>query len=99
MSKSKNDIAWQQLFEKYRIAETIEKEGRYNITSTTINEFREARLMTKFDYKSQLPNIFTAHQLSILPTARGRYVIANFETFQDFENNEIPITKINFPTY
>ena len=99
MSKSKNDIAWQQLFEKYRIAETIEKEGRYNITSTTINEFREARLMTKFDYKSQLPNIFKAHQLSILPTARGRYVIANFETFQDFENNEIPITKINFPTY
>jgi len=99
MSQSKNDIAWQLLFEKYRIAETIEKEGRYNITSTTINEFREARLMTKFDYKSQLPTIFKEHYLSILPTARGTYVISDFETFQNFEENEVPITKINFPTY
>lgn len=99
MSQSKNDVAWQQLFEKYHIAESIEKEGAYHITSTCINEFREARLMTKFDYKSQLPSIFKTHHLSILPTARGRYVIADFETFQNFEENEVPITKISFPSY
>lgn len=99
MSDSKNDKAWKLLFEKYKIAETVEKKGIFEITSTTINEFREARLMTKFDYKSQLPKIFKANQLSILPTSRGRYIISSFEAFETFEENEIDILRIDFPNY
>ncbi len=99
MANSKNDKAWLQLFEKHRIAEKIEQQGSFLISSTTINEFREARLMTKFDYKSQLPQVFAKYNISILPTARGSYILSNMETFKVFENNKIAITKIDFPDF
>lgn len=99
MSSSKNNIAWNKLFEKHKIFETIKTKGFYEIKASTINEFREARLMTKFDFKSQLPKAFTNNNLSILPISRGSYVISDIVTFHDFENNEIETTKIDFPNY
>lgn len=77
----------------------VTADGLYEIKSSEINEFREARLMTKFDFKSQLPEIFSNNNLSILPISRGGYIIANFETFHDFENNEIETVKIEFPSF
>ena len=68
---SKNQSAWQKLFDKYRILDGIENSGFFEITSTQINEFREARLMTKFDHKINLPDIFDKNRLSILPISRG----------------------------
>ncbi|WP_026473575.1 type II restriction enzyme [Alkaliflexus imshenetskii] len=99
MSNSKNDIAWQSIFDKHKIIERILKEGHFEITATEINKFREARLMTKFDHKSQLPKLFVENNLSILPTSRGGYVIGTFETFCDFNNDEIQVTPIEFPTF
>jgi hypothetical protein len=99
MSRTKNDIAWEQIFNKYKIVERILSEGHVPITATEINKFREARLMTKFDHRSQLPKLFSDHNLSILPTSRGEYVIGAFETFCDFNADDIEITKINFPTF
>ncbi|WP_290879667.1 hypothetical protein [Fischerella sp.] len=43
--KSKNDIAWEKLFQKYHILENISKIGFFEIDSASINEFRESRLM------------------------------------------------------
>ena len=54
--KTKNDKAWEKIFEKYNIKSEIEKNGYFTITSTQINEFREARLMTKFDNQKTLHN-------------------------------------------
>lgn len=99
MSKSKNDIAWEKIFNKYNIIDNVLSSGHSIISSTSINEFREARLMTKFDHKSQLPKLFSDNNLSILPTSRGGYVIGNFETFSDFNIDDIPITPIEFPTF
>lgn len=99
MSKSKNDIAWEQLFDKYRILDRIGSSGRASISATEINKFREARLMTKFDHRSQLPKLFVDNDLSILPTSRGTYEIGIFETFCDFNKEEIEVTHIEFPTY
>ena len=99
MSKSKNDIAWEKIFDKYKIIDNVLAKGHTVITSTNINEFREARLMTKFDHKSQLPKLFVDNNLSILPTSRGGYVIGTFETFSDFNTDEVPITPIEFPTF
>ena len=95
--QSKNDVAWEALFEKYQILFQINKDGLFSITSTQINEFREARLMTKFDHRSHLPKLFSDNQLSILPTTRGTYTIAKFEAFSNFENKIIPISRIDFP--
>lgn len=99
MSKSKNDIAWKLIFEKYNVLETIATIGHITITSTNINEFREARLMTKFDHKSQLPELFESNKLSILPTSRGGYVIGSFDTFCDFNLDETVVSKIDFPSF
>lgn len=99
MSKSKNDIAWEKLFEKYKILEKLANNERVLISSTEINQFREARLMTKFDHRSQLPKLFIEHKLSILPTSRGTYEIGIFETFCDFNKEEVEVTSIEFPTF
>jgi hypothetical protein len=99
MSRSKNDIYWEQLFKKHKIIEKISTAGHVSITASAINEFREARLMTKFDHRSQLPNIFADNNLSILPTSRGNYVIGSFDIFCDFDTEETAITKIDFPTF
>jgi len=99
MSNSKNDVAWEKLFIKHNIIEEVLKNGHTIISSTQINEFREARLMTKFDHKSQLPKLFSDNNFSILPTSRGGYVIGCFETFSDFNTDDIEITKIGFPTF
>lgn len=71
MSDSKNNTAWIKLFTKYNILDRVTADGLYEIKSSEINEFREARLMTKFDFKSQLPEIFSNNNLSILPISRG----------------------------
>ncbi|MDL2315433.1 transcriptional regulator [Bacteroidales bacterium OttesenSCG-928-C19] len=99
MSKSKNDLAWEGIFNKYKILNEILKVGHVEISATQINKFREARLMTKFDHKSQLPKLFADNHLSILPTSRGGYVIGTFETFCDFNSDDIEITPIEFPTF
>lgn len=99
MSKSKNDLAWEKIFEKHKILDKILKDGHIEITATKINEFREARLMTKFDHKSQLPKFFADNKLSILPTSRGGYVIGEFETFCDFNTDDVEVSPIEFPTF
>ena len=101
MSESKNDAAWEKIFEKYQVLETLKESDHVFISSNDINQFREARLMTKFDHKSQLPKLFAEHNLSILPVSRGSYVIGNFETFHTFKSSNIPIVVnvMEFPSY
>lgn len=99
MSKSKNDIEWEKIFAKHKIMEGILKQGHFEIKASEINEFREARLMTKFDHKSQLPKIFADNNLSILPTSRSGYIIGEIETFFKFNDDEIDTTPIEFPTF
>lgn len=75
--------AWELLFDKYDIAQRVEDDGSYIITSTEINEFKEARLMAKFDSSAQLPRVFKDAKLSILPETRGTYRIGHYKTHED----------------
>ena len=99
MSSSKNDLAWEKLFEKYSILNRLANYERVAISSAEINAFREARLMTKFDHRSQLPELFAKHKLSILPTSRGTYEIGAFETFCDFNKEDVEIIPVEFPVF
>ena len=83
---SKNQVAWVSLFEKYDILNQLEADQLFSITSTAINQFRESRLMTKFDNTKQLPDIFSDNNIGILPTSRGSYVLGRFNIFHKFEN-------------
>jgi len=47
--KTKNDEAWEKIFERYGVLDEISKMGYFKIDSQAINEFRESRLMAKFD--------------------------------------------------
>lgn len=83
---SKNQVAWVSLFEKHDILNQLEANQLFNITSSAINQFRESRLMTKFDNTKQLPDIFSINKIGILPTSRGSYVLGRFDIFHKFEN-------------
>ncbi len=72
---TKNDKAWQELFDNYGILEAIQHSGRFKIEANTINTVREARLMAKFDHFINLPQIFKENQLTIFPVSRSKYVI------------------------
>lgn len=95
-----NKEAWQLLFDKYNILEEINQNGYFKITAKQINEFREARLMTKFDNSANLPELFKNNNLAILPITSNSYMIARFQTYKKFEEIEDEeIIKISFPEY
>lgn len=95
--KGQNDIAWEALFEQYDILEHIEKEGKFFISAAQIKEYREPRLMAKFDHKINLPQIFAKNNLAILPVSRGDYVISHFEAYQPFETMDRTVTCAELP--
>lgn len=96
---TKNDIAWERLFEKYDILSRIERETAVEITAMQINAFREARLMAKFDHKRNLPELFRKNNLSILPISRGSYLISHFEAYEEIKETESAIHKVSFPDH
>lgn len=96
---TKNSQAWEVLFDKYNILENIDKSTYFEISATQINEFREARLMTKFDHKINLPKLFSENDLAILPITRGNYVISKFEAYKEFEECNSQIFPASFPEY
>ncbi|WP_287521897.1 type II restriction enzyme [Okeania sp. SIO2C2] len=73
---TKNDVAWEKLFEKYQILEEVNKNGLFKIEASQINQERESRLMAKFDHVVNLPEIFKENCLSILPISRSQYIIS-----------------------
>lgn len=96
---TKNDEAWNKLFEKYDILNKIEQNNSYKITAEQIIEFREPRLMTKFDHTINLPKIFIDNKLSILPVTRGSYIISHFNAYHNFETESLDIIRASLPSY
>ena len=94
-----NKEAWEKLFEQYNILNEIKNNGYFTITAKQINDYREARLMTKFDNSATLPEIFKANKLSILPITRGSYIISSFKSYEDFTVANKEIEQITFPSY
>lgn len=95
--QTKNDKAWELLFQEYKIIEEVSNKGFFEIESSQINKYRESRLMAKFDHHINLPKIFRENQLSILPISRSKYVIGNFDThFEVTENSDIEVIFFDF---
>lgn len=95
------DEKWEILFEKYSIENQIKKNGLFYITADQIREVKEPRLMTKFDTRESLPSVF-GKKISILPVTRGKYVLGEFDLYQDFPEltSDIKqITSAKIPDY
>jgi len=95
--KGQNDKAWEILFEKYGILQRIESDGKFIISASQIKEYREPRLMAKFDHNINLPQIFAENRLAILPISRGEYVISHFKAYQPFEVLDKSVTQASLP--
>lgn len=97
--KSQNDIAWELLFDRYDILNQIDLHNQFVISAAKIKEYREPRLMAKFDHDINLPRIFSENRLAILPISRGDYVISHFKAYQPFESGDDSVTRANLPPY
>ncbi|MGX9134341.1 type II restriction enzyme [Rummeliibacillus sp. JY-2-4R] len=96
----KTDNSWNQLFERYDIANEVEEKGFYEITANAIREYREPRLMTKFDHSSNLPQQFQKHKLAILPNSRSSYIIGKFNVYEKVKyNKRINPKRFELPSY
>lgn len=94
-----NDSAWESLFDKYNILDAVSNQGEFVISASQIKEFREPRLMTKFDHKVNLPSIFARNNLAILPVTRGDYVISSFSAYKEFESPSDEVQRISIPAH
>ena len=94
-----NDIAWEKLFDKYNILDAVAQQGQFIISANQIKEFREPRLMTKFDHKINLPTIFVENGLSILPITRGDYTISSFYAYKEFDDPSEEMQRISIPSH
>ncbi|MEQ9372474.1 MAG: translation elongation factor [Coleofasciculus chthonoplastes F3-SA18-01] len=81
IEKTKNDVAWEKIFQDYSVLDRLSQDGFFEIDSVTINQFRESRLMAKFDHSINRPKIFKDNNLSILPVSRNTYKIGYFDAY------------------
>lgn len=94
-----NDTEWKKLFDKYNILDVIQKQGEFIISANQIKEFREPRLMTKFDHRINLPTVFAENNLAILPITRNKYAISSFLAYKELEEPITEVQRISIPPY
>lgn len=106
MSPKKNSIsandAWKALIKKYNIIEKIQENGCYHIKASQIKEFKEPRLMAKWDSTDSLPPILKSNRINILPDSRSSYVISDFLLYQEIPELEEHVTQmdhVELPNY
>ncbi|WP_415750764.1 type II restriction enzyme [Erysipelothrix rhusiopathiae] len=102
MNKMNVNEAWIKLFEKYDILSKIRSEGAFYITASQIKEFKEPRLMAKWDSSENLPSIFKKHNINILPISRTGYVLSDFKLYEPIPELGEHITemqKVEIPEY
>lgn len=87
------DDKWELLFDRYEIEKKVSESGTFYITADQIREFKEPRLMTKFDTRESLPAVF-GKKLGILPVTRGSYYIGEFDLYADFPEESGAITRV-----
>lgn len=94
--------AWKRLLEKYPIAEMVEQKGVYKIRADQIREFREPRLMAKWDSSDALPEALRRQKLNLLPDSRTSYVMGDFLLYQEIpelHEHVARMTHVDMPEY
>lgn len=94
MAKISANNAWEKLFDKYDIEKEINDNGFFNITSEQIKEFKEPRLMAKWDSSESLPSILKSKNINILPTSRSSYILSNFKLYEELPEYIEDVTKM-----
>ena len=95
----KVDTVWKNIIDDYDILNQIDMKGMYRITADDIRKYNEPRLVTKFDCKNALPEIFKENNISILPDTTGTYLLGHFNIFKDFPEETDEIIPVSFPSW
>lgn len=90
---------WDLIFDKYKIIDEIKKNGVFEITAEQIKEFKEPRLMTKFDFSSQRPKVFIDNNLGILPINNGTYLLGKFNLYKKLPSIKNEPIILEIPSY
>ena len=94
--------AWKALIEKYYILDEIEKHGCFHINASQIKEFKEPRLMAKWDSTDALPEVFRKNKINILPNSRSSYVLGDFllyEKIPELKEHVTQMDHVEIPQY
>lgn len=91
---SVND-AWRALIDKYNILEEIRSNGCYHIKASQIKQFKEPRLMVKWDSSNSLPQILQSNKINILPDSRSSYVVSDFLLYQEIPELDEHVTHMD----
>ncbi len=98
MSQNKDNLsandAWKKLIDKYNILDEIDKHGFFRIKASQIKEFKEPRLMAKWDSTESLPAILKDNKINILPDSRSSYVISDFMLYQEIPEMKEHVTQM-----
>ena len=99
MSRTKNNMsandAWKALLEKYHILEEIDRNGCFYIKASQIKEFREPRLMAKWDSTDALPEVLRKNKINILPDSRSSYVLSDFLLYEKIPELHEHVTQMD----
>lgn len=94
--------AWRALLERYDIVDKIDTDGIFHITAEQIKQYKEPRLMAKWDSSASLPDVFKEHKINILPESRSSYVLGDFLLYQEIPELEEKVEKmihVDLPEY
>jgi hypothetical protein len=101
MSKITTNKSWENIFNHFNIVSEIKKNNYFDITADQIKAIdgKEARLMTKVDFRENLPPIMKEEKLSILAIKNGLYRIAKNDPFIDINKDiKTKIIELDAPT-
>ena len=94
-NKLSTEQAWNLLFDRYEISKKIQSDGLFYITAEQIKEYREPRLMAKWDSSGQLPAPFKNKGINILPNSRRSYVMSDFLLYEEFPEERYNIKNLS----
>lgn len=78
---SARDIAWGRIFEELELFAKIELDGYVDVDAKTLKNYFEPRLLAKIDHERNLPEVFRASGIRILPLSMETYRLGLFEIF------------------
>lgn len=90
------DTEWARFFADRNLLQDINRDGYVYISSSSLNEYAQARNMVKLDSLEDRPRIFQENQLVIFPVINKKYIIfkdpqnKSYFTFSD-DDLELPV--------
>jgi hypothetical protein len=94
--------AWRKLIQQYSIPDKVSDSGSVILTADDIREYREPRLMAKWDSEDYLPQPLKSEHLNILPVSRSAYIVSDVLLYEPLPSLDQPVkemTQVRLPHF